>query len=668
MAFFFERCQLKSVFVVKHIRLYATFIANAHEFREKHLFLHFNFKKQIMGDEKQKKLFDEFPPVAAQDWENKINTDLKGADYNKKLIWRTTEGFDVRPYYRAENLEGLDYLNVNPGEFPFARGIRSKENYWEITEEIKVENSKESNKKALNALNKGATSLIFTFDKEISLSDLNILLDDVYIECIRIHLNAGKNASAIAETYKQLTKNRQVKPTDLFGSIIFDPIGELTRTGHFNVSEEHDFKTLYRFTTDDALQSLKTIAVKGEIFSNAGASIVQELGLSMAAGAEYLTRLTDAGLPVDEVAPKIQFHFGTGSNYFMEIAKLRAARVLWANIVNAYNPSSDDATKMFIHSTTSDWNKTIYDPHVNLLRTTTEAMSAIIGGTDSLLVKPFDSYYRKPEKWTERIARNTQIILKEEAYLNKVIDPGAGSYYIENLTNNIVDKAWELFIDIQKSDGYLIAFKNGRIQQLVGETANKRNQFIATRREVLLGTNQYPNADEKIKDKINLDYAFPEIQNDVDMIAEPLLIHRGAMEFEKLRLATEKSSKEPVVFLLTIGHPVWRKARAGFSSGFFACAGYKIIDNLGFATVEAGVEAANKAGADIVVICSSDDEYPEIAPGIYEQMHDHAIVVVAGAPPAMNELKEKGIQHFIHVKSNVLDTLKLFHDKLNITV
>lgn len=621
-----------------------------------------------MGDEKQKKLFDEFPPVSTKDWEDKINTDLKGADYNKKLIWKTIEGFDVRPYYRAENLEDLDYLNVNPGEFPFARGVRSKKNYWEITEEIKVGNSKESNKKALNALSKGATSLIFTFDKEISLSDLNILLDDVYIECIRIHLNAGKSVSAIAEMYKKLIEKRQVKPADLFGSIIFDPIGKLTKTGHFYVSEEHDFKTLYQFTSDDALKSLKTIAVKGDIFSNAGASIVQELGLSLSAGAEYLTRLTDAGLPIDQIAPKVQFHFGIGTNYFMEIAKLRAARVLWANIVNAYNPSSQDATKMFIHSSTSDWNKTIYDPHVNLLRTTTEAMSAIIGGTDSLLVKPFDSYYEKPENWTERIARNTQIILKEEAYLDKVIDPGAGSYYIENLTNNIVDKAWELFLDIQERDGYLAAFKNGIIQQFVGETANKRNQFIATRREVLLGTNQYPNADEKIKDKINFDYAFPEMQNGFEKIAEPLLVYRGAMEFEKLRLATEKNSKEPVVFLLTIGHPVWRKARAGFSSGFFACAGYKVIDNPGFATAEEGVEAAKQAGADIVVLCSSDDEYSEIAPKVYEQLHDHTAVVVAGAPASMNELKEKGIEHFIHVKSNVLETLKLFHKKLNIKV
>lgn len=621
-----------------------------------------------MGDVKDKKLFSDFPPVSTKDWESKINTDLKGADYEKKLVWRTKEGFNVRPYYRAEDIENLDYLTTaNPDEFPFARGVNKDGNKWEITQEIEVDDVDNANKIALNALVKGATSLNFVLKEDAATSEnLKKLLDEVYIECIRTNFFPGKGALGFAKSLKKVVDERNIKPGDLFGSIVFDPIGELTRTGNYYSSEDEDFNQLIQLTNDSDFSGLKTITISGYVFTNAGASVAQELGLSLAAGAEYLTRLTEAGIKPDTLTKKMQFHFGIGSNYFMEIAKLRAARVLWSNIVTAYQPASAEAGKMFIHSVTSDWNKTIYDPHVNLLRATTEAMSAIMGSTDSLFVKPFDTYFRKPEKWTERIARNIQIVLKEEAYLDKVVDPGAGSYYIENLTDSLIDEAWKLFLEIQDQGGYVEAFKKGFIQQQVTESADKRNKFVSSRREVLLGTNQYPNAEEKIAGNIDETRAFPATDGKPDKVAEPLLIYRGAMEFEKLRLATEKSPKEPVVFLLTVGHPVWRKARAGFASGFFACAGYKIIDNIGFKSVEEGVEAAKKAGADIVVVCSSDDEYPEVAPKAYELLKDQAITVVAGAPASMDELKAKGIEHFIHVKTNVLDTLRLFHDKLNI--
>jgi methylmalonyl-CoA mutase len=622
-----------------------------------------------MAEAKDSKMFTDFPPVSTEDWEAKINTDLKGADYEKKLIWKTLEGFNVRPYYRAEDIENLDYLNVHPNEYPFVRGYESNGNNWEITQEIIIDDIKEANKNGLHALERGTTSLNFYLNDKAtdSLEELKVLLNDIHVECIRANFYPEKNVLDFVKIFKTLARERNIDFNRLLGSIVFDPIARLTVSGNYYETEEQDFKKLTELTQDAELKAHKSVTINARIFLNAGSSIVQELALSLAVGVEYLSRLIKAGVNIDTVAGKTQFHFGIGSNYFMEIAKLRAARLLWANIVNAYQPESQDAEKMFIHSETSDWNKTVYDPHVNLLRGTTEAMSAILGGTDSLLVKPFDNYFRKPEKWTERIARNTQIILKEEAYLDKVVDPGAGSYYIENLTDNIAEEAWKLFLEVQDQGGYIEALKKGFIQQQIAETTSKRNQFVASRREVLLGTNQYPNADEKILDKVDMDRAFPEQTVASEKIAEPLLIYRGATEFEKLRLATEKSSKEPVVFLLTIGHPAWRKARAGFASGFFACAGYKIIDNLGFQSIEEGVEAATIAKADIVVVCSSDDEYPEVAPKAHDLLKDKAIVVVAGAPSSMEELKTRGIEHFIHVKSNVLETLKQFHNQLNIT-
>jgi methylmalonyl-CoA mutase len=321
---------------------------------------------------------------------------------------------------------------------------------------------------------------------------------------------------------------------------------------------------------------------------------------------------------------------------------------------------------MNVHAVTSKWNQTIYDPYVNMLRGTTESMSAVLSGIDSLTVTPYDESFEKPTEFAERIARNTQIILKEESYFDKVVDPAGGSYYIENLTASIAEHAWSLFKEIEDKGGYIEAFKAGIIQEKVNETANKRNHNIASRKEVILGVNQYPNASEKMDAKYDADTIITKVDKMDDAIAEPLKPYRGAEEIELLRLKTDQSAKTPKVFLLTIGNPAMRKARAGFASGFFACAGFDIIDNLGFDSVEEGVKAAMEQKSDIVVVCSSDDEYPEVAPAVNEKMGSKAITVVAGYPACVDDLKAKGIKHFIHIKSNLLETLKGFQKELGI--
>jgi methylmalonyl-CoA mutase len=340
--------------------------------------------------------------------------------------------------------------------------------------------------------------------------------------------------------------------------------------------------------------------------------------------------------------------------------------MLWAKIVEAYEPKNKEVAKMNIHAVTSKWNQTIYDPYVNMLRGTTESMSAILSGIDSLTVTPYDVPFEKPTDFAERIARNTQIILKEESYFDKVVDPAGGSYYIENLTASIAEHAWNLFKDTENQGGYIEAFKAGFIQEKVNETANKRNHNIASRKEVILGVNQYPNASEKMDAKYDAGTIITQVHKRDDAIAEPLKPYRGAEEIELLRLKTDQSAKTPKVFLLTIGNPAMRKARAGFASGFFACAGFDIIDNIGFDSVEEGVQAAMKQKSDIVVVCSSDDEYPEVAPAVFEQIGNKAITVVAGYPACVDDLKAKGIKHFIHIKSNLLETLKGFQKELGI--
>ena len=316
--------------------------------------------------------------------------------------------------------------------------------------------------------------------------------------------------------------------------------------------------------------------------------------------------------------------------------------------------------KMRIHAETSEFNKTIFDANVNMLRTQTEAMSASLGGVHSMTVLPFDSIYNQPDDFSERIARNQQLLLKEESNFDKVSDPSAGSYYIETLTSEIASQAWKLFLETEENGGLLEAIKAGKVQQAIKATSTQRLKNVSSRREVLLGTNQFPNFTEVSGGKKAIKGAKDKNQDEI----ETLVPVRAAQEFENLRFATDVASKRPKVFMLTIGNLAMRLARAQFSSNFFACAGYEVIDNLGFTTVESGVEAAMAAKADIVVICSSDDEYVEYAIPAFKALNGRAMFVVAGAPACMDELKTAGIENFIHVRVNVLDTLKEFNAKL----
>jgi len=319
-----------------------------------------------------------------------------------------------------------------------------------------------------------------------------------------------------------------------------------------------------------------------------------------------------------------------------------------------------------IHCVTSKWNKTIYDPYVNLLRTQTEAMSAILGGTNSLTVEPFDIVFRNPDEFSARIARNQQLILKEEAYFDKVADPAAGSYYIENLTSLLAENAWKLFLEIEDKGGFLSCLKSGFIQRILSESGTKKQSDIATRKTFLLGTNQYPNTNEKLSDTVDLNKAFKEDRVATDLLVDPIDIFRGSQQYDKLRIAVDKAGKRPAVFLLPIGNHAMSKARSQFSANFFGCAGYQIIENQGFNTIAEAVNQALESKADIVVICSSDEEYTLFAPDIFMQLKEKAIIVVAGNPTSINELKSKGLENFIHVKSNVIDTLAEFNKKLGI--
>ena len=620
-----------------------------------------------MGDKKLK-LFTDFPPVSTEDWEAKINADLNSKDYERALIWRTYEEFNVRPYYRSENLNNLEYLNTLPGEFPFVRGNRKDNNDWFVRQDIFVKDFKEANKKALNILGKGVNSLGFYFDcvRKISIADLEISLKDICLEAAEINFVCGcDNCNCAVEFAEYVLQGKEIKEK-IVASTALDPIASFILKGKLESDVFKNLKTVIGKIIE--LPQFRVIAVSGKFFANSGSSIVQELAFSLAQGAEYLNQLTELGLSVDQVASKMKFNFGIGNNYFMEIAKLRAARLLWAQIVKAYNPSDEISVKLIAHSETNTYNKTVYDPYVNLLRTQTEVMSAALGGADSITVLPFNSIYEETTEFSERIARNQQLLLKEESHLDKIADPAAGSYYIETLTDSIAEETWQLFLEIQEKGGFIAAFREGFIQSEIKSMAAKRDQNFAMRRDNLLGINQFPNFTEKQDKKLDVSVFQPLNLADANAEVETLKPYRGAQDFEALRYKTDvysKQNKRPVAFMLTIGNLAFRKARAQFSCNFFAVAGFKVIDNNGFKTVDVGVAEAKAKNADIVVVCSSDDEYTELVPDIAEKL-ENEILVIAGSPECRPELEAKGITNFIHLKSNILGELKAYQSKLGI--
>jgi len=620
--------------------------------------------------EKYNKLFEEFPPVSTQQWMDKVTADLKGADFNRRLVWKTNEGIDVQPFYREEDLEKLGYLNSLPGEFPYTRGNKKNNNEWLVRQSIPVNDLAEANKKALTYLMKGVNSLAFVFNThtEITVADMAVLLHDISLDAIEVNFAGNCCSRRVAEAFVGYVKQGTWDLKSIHASVEFDPFGKYALTGIFKKGKEHVIENAAKMIQSTAeLTKFRTLAVNGKNFPNAGSSIVQELAYSLAQGAEYLTVLTEKDVEIDAVAKNIKFNLSISANYFLEIAKLRAGRMLWAQIVKAYNPKCECSCKMIVHAETGSWNKTVYDPFVNALRTQTEAMSASLGGVDSMTVLPFDAIYEVSTEFSDRIARNQQLLLKEEVNFDKIADPGAGSYYIEELTASIADQAWKLFLEVQEKGGFLAALRAGFIQSEIKNMAAKRDLNIATRRENLLGTNQFPNFNEKIDHEMNPAVFAPVDITSEDAEIETLKPYRGAQAFEALRYKTDvyaKTNKRPLAFMLTMGNLNMRKARAQFACNFFAVAGFDVLDNNGFESVEEGWVAAQQADAAIVVICSSDDEYTELAPAAFNVINGKAIFVVAGAPANADELKAKGITNFISVKSNLLSELKAYQNKL----
>ena len=615
----------------------------------------------------KEKLFTEFTAPTTQEWLDKIQVDLKGADFQKRLVWKTNEGFSVQPFYRREDVEKLQTPNSMPGEYPFVRGTKKTDNVWYVRQEIDAADAKVANAKALDVLNKGIDSLSFRVPGDkVSAEFVEQLLEGIYCDVVEVNFTTCKRHSLeLAKVLTAYFEKKEYNKDKIVGSIDWDPIEKIVMQGK-------DVKGLLAVApalveTFKDYPNFRCITVNSVALCNSGAYIVQELGYALSWGNEYLQQLVDAGVEPTLAAKKIKFNMGISENYFMEIAKFRAARMLWAYIVKQYEPKCDCACKMCVNAVTTSYNMTVFDAHVNLLRSQTETMSAALAGVHSIVVTPFDAVYETPNDFSERIARNQQLLLKEECHFDKVVDPASGSYYVEELTTSLATEGWKQFLKVEEEGGFLAALLAGTVQDDINATNEKRHLHAAQRREFILGTNQFPNFNEKSEGKKPVCNCADSCgQKDEKGAIKTIHASRLAADFEALRLSTEKAEKQPVAFMVTIGSLVWRQARAQFSCNFLASAGYKVMDNLGFKTVEEGIDAAMAANADIIVLCSSDDEYAEYAIPAYKYLNNRAIFVVAGAPACSDELKAAGIENFIHVKVNQLETLKNFNAKLGI--
>lgn len=673
--------------------------------------------------DKKLNLREMFTPPTYEEWRAVVDKDLKGVPFEKKLVTKTYEGINLQPIYTKKDIENLPNVGSKPGFGSYVRSTKAS-GYtgkpWDIAQNIPYGDAEEFNEALLNDLGRGQTAINITLDEAtmegmdadyakpeqvgkggLSISALRSVtraFKGVDLTKYPVYVNTGFTSVPFLGVFNAYLKKENIDIKSLTGSIDADPIGYLTEKGELPVSFDRaveELKNSTEWMVNNA-PGLKSINVNVALYNNAGASAVQELAYAVATGVQYLELLTKAGIKAEDLAGKIKFTFGVGPHYFMEIAKLRAARVLWSKVLESYGVSAENR-KMFIHVVTTGVNQTVYDPYVNMLRTTTEAFSAVVGGIDSMSTNPFDEVFGLPDTFSRRIARNTQIILREESHLDQLIDPAGGSYYVEWLTNETAEKAWAEFLVIDEKGGMCAALANGYIYSSIDEINEARLRDFKKRKEVLVGTNMYANMTEKMIENRSVDHeelykkragylqsfrttgdskkhevVLNKLQELADKSSvsivdaatdavlegatigeiskavfsnggEPVKVakiktFRLAESFEELRNAAAaykaKTGSAPKVFLANMGPLKQFKGRADFSRGFFEAGGMDVVYPDGFATPEEAAKAFGESGAKVAVICSTDDTYPELVSPFVKaaKTGDDVTVVLAGYP------------------------------------
>jgi methylmalonyl-CoA mutase len=675
-------------------------------------------------------LFPEFAAPAPTDWRRVAEESLDGAPFEKKLITRTPEGIDLQPIYTRADA-GLA-AGEWPGLPPYGRGasaLGAHAQGWRICQELPYGAPPEFNAALLQDLNRGQNSVNILLDVATrlgldpdeakpgevggcglslaTLDDFARALRGVDLSAVPVYVPAGLSALPLAAMFAAALIEQGKKPAELHGAVLADPISEWLGHGTLPAGLEpalDDMAVLTEWATRSG-SSIRTVGVGANAWADAGGSAVHELAFGLATGVEYLRALAAHHITPARAAPRFLFTFSSGSNFFMEVAKFRAARLLWHRAVTAAG-APDEAARLAFHARTSLWNKSVLDPHVNLLRTTTEAFAAVMGGCESLHVAPFDECFRVPDDFSRRLARNIQLILAEECGLGRVADPAGGSWYVESLTRQLATKAWALFQEVERLGGMGAAVRAGFPQEAVDKLAAERLAAVESRRDGIIGTNLHPNLKEKPAEVDLPDYVAlasrrarqvcayrmataPERDAEVmarlaDLLdATPanimkrlieafghgatlgevgkvlrsgrhspvpiarLRIRRRSEPFERLRGRAEaclaRTGARPRVFLAGFGPRKQHGARADFSTGFFAAGGFEVRASADLDSPAAAAQAARESGAPIVVICSTDETYPVLVPPLARELKSgpNPPLVVLAGLPAAPELQQQ---------------------------
>ena len=660
---------------------------------------------------------DEFPASTYDEWRAAAEESLKGAPFDKKLITSTPEGIKLQPIYGQADLDALSLPESWPGLAPFVRGAHASGNKsrpWLIAQELSLGCLEKFNEALKSDLMRGQTAVTVLPDVATrqgkdpdeavsgevgqcglslaTLEDASRAFAGVDFQAAPVLVFAGASALPIAGLLEASSGGRGFS-----GSVLADPLTEWVRDGKLDISLDDAYAEMASLSKWAAGKGIRTAGIQANFWADAGGTAVEELAFGVATGAAYFRALAAAGVPEDEVAPRFVMALSLGSNLFMQIAKLRAARLLWDRMVEAFGVKH---AALFIHGRSSIFNKSVLDPHTNMLRATAEGFAGVVGGVDSMHVAAFDEPIRTPDEFSTRIARNIHVILAEECGFAEVADAAGGSWYVESLTIELAKKAWELFQDVEKRGGMAVALREGFPQSAVAVSAKARLDAVSKRREAVLGVNLFPNpaetpltpnpddaqkkftecskriasvrkggvslasaSVEEIAKAFQAGATIGEIRKALPRQGAGLpeiprvRVIRSAEGYERLRALTKENP--PQVWLAKFGPPKQSKARADFSSGFFAAGGFGVRQQTaGAKSIEEALDQAVAAKAAIVVLCSTDDTYPEIVPAFVPALKSKSPglkVILAGYPPDQIEAyKASGVDDFIHLKVDCL--------------
>ncbi len=598
-------------------------------------------------------VFDEFPGVSKKTWKEKAEKVIATLGSYEKIVWRTDDGMEVEPFYSETEAE--DFLsggNRQPGGFPFTRGTEN--NNWLITEDIKETDPVKAAAAAAQARIGGADAVTFHMGRQLSTGAIKTMMGEIDPEKTVVNFAISKDPEKICGSFFSACRKRGINPADIRGTFFFDPLSSVFTRGaseSFLLTQTKKTAQLLDLLEKNAPRRT-AFSVQSSVYKNSGATITQEVAFLTSAAAEYLIMLADCGIDVDSACRNLIFSFTTGPSYFAEIAKLRAARILWATVVEAFSPADPRSGEMRIHCATTTFNKTAYDSHVNIMRATLEAMACVIGGTDSLSIEPFDVYCGGPDKFSKTVARNIQLLLRNESRLDAVIDPGGGSRHIEKLTRETAEKSLELFKEIEKQGGYLECAKSGFLQNLTARSREKSLRDVHEKKKVLVGINEFPDPTEKIEGRYG-DAGDEE---------------RASSRFERTRFLVEKYAEKnnvEVIFLLHLSASAKTKARAAFSMNLFGCGGFSAIDGVRTPGADAGADAALAADAAMVVLCGSDHDYRENAKAAIIRLRESSeqfkiVAVVDESSDVRKSLSRVGADDFIRTDCDLCEIVEKY--------